>query len=254
MLSEYQKLEQQTKALKEQMDSLPEGKLICSQNHGRYKWYQSDGRVKTYIPKQKHSLAKQLAVKKYLSIQMKECLEEKKAIQLYLKHHCKHPGEAEKLLSQDSGYRELLSDYFTPLDQNLSEWMNCPYPRNPSHPELLIHKSISGNLVRSKSESIIDMLLFLNKIPFRYECALQLKDFTVYPDFTIRHPATGQTYYWEHFGLMDHPDYCQNVCSKLQLYASCEIISSINLITTYETKKTPLDPELVKKIIAYYFS
>ena len=251
MLSEYQKLEQQTKALKEQMDSLPEGKLICSQNHGRYKWYQSDGRVKTYIPKQKHSLAKQLAVKKYLSIQMKECLEEKKAIQLYLKHHCKHPGEAEKLLSQDSGYRELLSDYFTPIDHNLSEWMNCPYPRNPSHPELLIHKSISGNLVRSKSESIIDMLLFLNKIPFRYEYALQLKDFTVYPDFTIRHPATGQTYYWEHFGLMDHPDYCQNVCSKLQLYASCEIIPSINLITTYETKKTPLDPELVKKIIAY---
>ena len=42
------------------------------------------------------------------------------------------------------------------------------------HPEHLICKSISGNMVRSKSEMMIDMLLFQHRIPFRYECALVL--------------------------------------------------------------------------------
>lgn len=35
---------------------------------------------------------------------------------------------------------------------------------------------------------------------FRYECLLKLGDSAYYPDFTIKHPKTGKTYYWEHFG------------------------------------------------------
>jgi len=60
---------------------------------------------------------------------------------------------------------------------------------------------------RYKSEVFIDMALFTNNIPFRYECALELGHSTLYPDFTIRHPKTGEICYWEHFGLMDDPSY-----------------------------------------------
>lgn len=147
----------------------------------------------------------------------------------------------------------LLTPYFTPLSQELSDWMNSPYEHNPHHPEHLLYKSSSGNLVRSKSEAIIDMLLSLNKIPFRYESALQLGEVTLFPDFTIRHPKTGIVYYWEHFGLMDNPIYSQNAFSKLQLYTSHGIIPSIQLITTYETKENPLCPDTVEKIITHYF-
>lgn len=150
-------------------------------------------------------------------------------------------------------YKALLVPYFTPQSQEVSEWMNASYERNPKHPELLIHKSSSGNLVRSKSESLIDTFLFLNKIPFRYECALQLGEITLFPDFTIRHPKTGAIFYWEHFGLMDNPTYSQNVFSKLQLYASHGIIPSIQLITTYETKENPINADIIEKIITYYF-
>ena len=97
------------------------------------------------------------------------------------------------------------------------------------------------------------MLLYINKIPFRYECALHLGETTLFPDFTIRHPKTGNVYYWEHFGLMDNPAYSQNAYSKLQLYTSHGIIPSIQLITTYETKDNPLSTDIVEKIIAYYF-
>lgn len=130
---------------------------------------------------------------------------------------------------------------------------NAPYDSNPKYPEQLTLKTSSGHFVRSKSEALIDMALFTHRIPFRYECALILGNDTFYPDFTIRHPKTGKTYYWEHFGLMDVPAYCKNVSSKLQHYSLNGIIPSIHLITTYETKENPLSPEVIEKIIEHYF-
>lgn len=97
------------------------------------------------------------------------------------------------------------------------------------------------------------MALFSHQIPFRYECELILGTHVLYPDFTIRHPKTGNVYYWEHFGLMDNPSYCRNVSLKLQEYSLNGIIPSIQLITTYETNKHPLNPEIIEKIINHYF-
>lgn len=97
------------------------------------------------------------------------------------------------------------------------------------------------------------MLLYTNKIPFRYECALHLGETVIYPDFTIRHPQTGETFYWEHFGLMNKPSYHQSMLAKLQLYTSHNIIPSIQLITTYETQEHPLNPAIVENIINQYF-
>ena len=108
-------------------------------------------------------------------------------------------------------------------------------------------------MVRSKSEALIDTVLYINKIPFRYECALKLDETTIYPDFTIRHPRTGKLYYWEHFGRMDDPNYRRKVFAKQQLYADHNIIPSIQLISTYETREQPLNMEFVENLIHYYF-
>jgi len=97
------------------------------------------------------------------------------------------------------------------------------------------------------------MMLYIHQIPFRYECALSLENTTLFPDFTIRHPLTGDYYYWEHFGLIDNPAYAQNSFSKLQLYISQGILPSVNLITTYETSDSPLDIQTVERIIKLYF-
>ena len=150
-------------------------------------------------------------------------------------------------------YQILLSSALKTHSQELLDWMNSPYEHNPKHPEQLTHKTISGNYVRSKSEALIDMLLHINKIPFRYECALFLGDTTIYPDFTIKHPETGEIYYWEHFGMMDEPSYYKNAYSKLYLYTSNQIVPTIQLITTYETKQHPLNSETVEHLIQEYF-
>ena len=230
---------------------MPPGNIICTKNGKYYKWYQRNEHTYSYIPKKQKTLASQLALRKYLNSLLTDLNQEQHAIEFFSKNHS-NKSNANELLNHPE-FQSLLSSYFTPLSQDLSDWMHASYEHNPKHPEHLVHKSISGHLLRSKSEAIIDMLLYTNKIPFRYECALRLNEISLFPDFTIRHPKTGHIYYWEHFGLMDNPSYVKNTFSKLQLYSMHGIIPSIQLITTYETKANPLDVNLINKIIEHYF-
>lgn len=235
------------------MQSLPNGTLICAHDKKYLKWYKSDGHVKTYIPKKNRQLAEQLALKKYVSLLIDDLSQEILAYDFYLRHHKEGLGQADTLLLANPEYRNLLHPLFKPLSKELSEWQNESFASNPKYPEQLSIKTSSGHLVRSKSEALIDMALSAHKIPFRYECPLELNGHTIYPDFTIRHPHTGKTYYWEHFGLMDKPDYCRNVSSKLLQYSLNGIIPSVHLITTYETQKYPIGTETIEKIIEHYF-
>ncbi len=252
MKSKYESLEKQIYSLATQLKRFPKGKLICTRNGTRYKWYRSDGHTQTYIPKKNRELAESLAVKKYLTLQKQNLEQEKKAVESYLKRY-PQINEAEKLLAEKSGYLDLLSPYFKPISEELSEWAEAPYDKNPNYIEQLNQKTGGGIRVRSKSEAMIGMVLHMRKIPFRYECLLELGGIAFYPDFTIRHPVTGNVIYWEHFGMMDDPEYCRKTCSKLQIYTSYGIIPSINLITTYETRDDPLNMEMIEKIVEYYF-
>lgn len=251
LISRKETIQTQIKLIKNQLKTFPEGKLICAKNQTRYKWYFSDGHNKRYLPKRERKLAEQLALKKYLTKQLQDNINELKAIEAYLKHF---PHQtAETFLANSPEFQKLIHPFYQPISEELEQWKNSPYEKNTKYSEHLIHKSSSGNIVRSKSEAMIDMLLHINKIPFRYECALQLGEQLIYPDFTIRHPKTGELYYWEHFGLMDHPQYVQNMSTKLQLYAIHGIVPTIQLITTYETREKPLSVDVVEKTIQEYF-
>ena len=251
--SEYRRLTAQLKEVEEKIDQLPQGKLIVAHSAPYYKWYYSNGKSKHYIAKSDRALAEQLAAKKYLSALRDEILQERNALELYLKHHPLKSQSLEMLQASQSGLTELLAPYFKPVSAMLAEWQNQPYDRNLKNPEHLIHKTACGICVRSKSEALIATLLSFNKIPFRYECPLLLGNILCHPDFTVRHPKTGNFFYWEHFGMMDHDSYCKKATSKLQLYCSNGIIPSINLLITSETKEQPLDTGLVQDMIRHYF-
>lgn len=244
-------LEKQIHEIQKQLSTMPEGHLCCT-NNGKYqKWYHVNNNIYTYIPKKQKRLAEQLAIKKYLTTLLEDLTKEKKALQIYLKNITSTPN-SEKLLLQ-SEYSSLLHSYFQPTSQEISDWQKAPYELNTSHPEHLVHKCISGNIVRSKSESLIDMLLYVNKIPYRYECALHFDEETLYPDFTILHPKTHEPHYWEHFGMMDKPSYVHKNNSRLQTYLTHNIIPGKNLIITYETSNHPLDLYTIEKILQVYF-
>lgn len=252
LITERKKLTAELAIIQKKLTTFPQGKLLCARNGSSCKWYQSDGHNRTYIRKKNRPLAEQLAAKKYYMLQAETLRKKINAINAYLRHYPSVSLE-EQLLSDSSFYQELLAPYFTLEDQFLRDWAESTYETNPKYPEYLIHKTVSGHFVRSKSEALIDTILYTNHVPFRYECALILNGITLYPDFTIMHPQTRQLYYWEHFGQMDDLSYSKQVPSKLQLYISAGIIPDIQLITTYETKKHPLTAEFIEHIIKHYF-
>lgn len=252
-LTKLSRIEQQIRQIQKDLKPLPDGKLICCQGNNCFKWYQSNGHTKKYIPKRNRNLAEQLAIKKYLTCLLQELEQEKLALEFYLRHCAKAASTSHQLLTEHTGYQELLAPYFSPRSRKHQKWMNEPYEKNPHHPEHLIHKTSSGIMVRSKSEAMIERFLHTNQIPFRYECALNLSGSTVYPDFTILHPKTSDLFYWEHFGRMDDPSYVRKTTSKLHLYLTNGIIPSIRLITTYETPEHPISYEDIVAIATHYF-
>lgn len=253
MMNRLQVIDKKLAKIRSNLEKLPPGKLIYSKTGKYIKWYQKNGKEKKYIDKSERSLAEKLALKKYFQLIEQELLNEKKAILLYREQIDANEETAEKFLMEKSEYQSLLNSQFVPRSKELEDWMNASYEKNPYHPENLIHKSISGNIVRSKSEAIIDMILHTNKIPFRYECVLKCGNTILYPDFTIRHPVTGEVYYWEHFGLAENKKYMEDMLSKLRTYITNGIIPGAHLIMTFETKEEPFTSDLAEKIVGHYF-
>lgn len=71
----------------------------------------------------------------------------------------------------------------------------------------LIHKTIRGELVRSKSEVIIANQLHLHGVEYEYEPELELEGKIKRPDFKIEDYDTGIVWYWEHCGMMEDSKY-----------------------------------------------
>ena len=232
-------------------EKFPKGELMCSKNNSRYKWFVKDQGESHYLPKSKRELAETLALKKYYKYKRDELESYLSACNVFLKKMKSMEGRAEKLLYHPE-YGKLLEKSFAPMNEELRKWQCDNYERCNKHEEGLTIKGTKEKMVRSKSEAIIDMMLFMHKIPFRYEEKLVLDGVTIYPDFVIRHPVTGQFYYWEHFGMMDDEKYRINACNKIKLYCQNGIIPSVNLIMTFETKNNPLSIEKVKLIIQEY--
>ena len=55
--------------------------------------------------------------------------------------------------------------------------------------------------------------------------------------------------YWEHFGMIDNPEYFQKYMKKLEVYTQNEIYPGNQLIMTFETKEKPLTLEEIDKVI-----
>lgn len=88
----------------------------------------------------------------------------------------------------------------------------------------LIHRTVQGETVRSKSEVIIANLLTAHEIDYFYEKPLQLGDVIKYPDFTIEDNESGITYYWEHCGLLTDGDYKKRWDAKKEWYRQNHIL------------------------------
>jgi len=114
----------------------------------------------------------------------------------------------------------------------------------------LIHKTLKGELVRSKSEVIIANMLYESEIPYEYEKELSLgEDGIRIPDFTIDDAESGRLFYWEHCGMMSDRHYRQRWEEKKSLYAKHGIVEGENLIISCDDANGSIDSLMIKALI-----
>ena len=189
--------------------------------------------------------------KRYLNLLLKDLNNEKKAILFYLSKHSA-VSQSDELMKKNKEYQQLLSPY-SALEIELKQWENEQYPCYEGHPENLIYQGLKNKMMRSKSEIMIESYLAEYGIPYRYEYLLELDTVSIHPDFTIRHPKTGEYFYWEHFGSIEKGSYLDAALSKIRIYISNGLIPDENFIMTFETQNHPLTPQKIKETIEKFF-
>lgn len=144
--------------------------------------------------------------------------------------------------------------FVTPIeisdDEYVQNWEEETYEGkgfSMGYPEYYTDK---GERVRSKSEIIIANILNKYNIPYKYERPLYLKDYvTMHPDFTVLNARTRKEIFFEHFGMMDDPQYAEAAINKLETYAKNGVFIGDNLIATFESKQKPLNQKMVETMI-----
>lgn len=203
-----------------------------------------------YIPKTNVKLISRLAEKDYLNQSEKLAVKRKKQMQELRKDF--NEDEFDELYAKIHPVRK---EYFSPLipttKQIEEEWLNKPYQKNPYRYGDRKIVTRDGMRVRSKSEKFLAEIFDQRGIKYKYECPIILGNKTIYPDFTFLN-RNQETIYWEHFGMMDNPQYASDACQKIKQYEKEDIFVGEKLIITFEDGKNDLDYEWVDKLINRY--
>lgn len=236
--------------IEQTLSKLPEGTAYVYNCNGRKRIAGHLNGKSHFYNRAELPLAKRIMLRQYLEIRRDELCQLKEVLDAASEYEEKWMGMSEQYLSEHPDHLDLLAEFFTKKSEPLTVWMNAPDPAAaPFQEERLIQVS-SHLYVRSKSEALIVSVLYKRSIPFRYEEPLAIGSKIYYPDFTIRDPRTGATFIYEHFGMMDEPEYAEHAISKLLAYIQNGWIPSLNMIVTFETKDHPLDILAVEKALA----
>ena len=231
----------------------PEGHLRIAQAHNgnkiQYFHITKSGDTKgTYIPHNQKLLAKRLAQKQY-----DQSLEKLLRAQLVALNRLIKTSESkiqELYQKLCSARRNLVTPATLTDEQYIEVWENIQWTGHPFSPDQRTYTTARGEVVRSKSEVIIADTLARHKVPYRYEFPLTLKNGnTIHPDFLCLNVRTRAEFYWEHFGLMDSPDYMEGTLHKLKTYNENGIFPGKNLLFTMESAACKLSTKQVENLI-----
>lgn len=244
-------IDQKSQSLK----SAPEGSLRIDRSNGLTRCYHridpKDPRGK-YIPKAQEKLAMDLAQKSYDQKVLKRAEKEWKALSRY--EEVLEDGMMEEVYEKETPERKKwIMPIWQPDTEFVQEWKSYSYEGLTAYDPLSRLRTERGESVRSKTEVIIaDKLRYLD-IPYRYECPVYLEDGGIlYPDFTVLCVRTRKEYHWEHFGMMDDPDYLESALKKIERYERNGIFPGDRLITTFESSRNPIDTRILDLVIQKY--
>lgn len=207
-----------------------------------------------YLPREKNDFARSVIKLDYEKKAVKTMEKELLAIKKLLIFAEKK--SVENIFKRFSKVRKPLVEPVTLSDEEYAkQWQSVSYVENPFAFNETEFVTCKGERVRSKSEVIIADTLARNKIPYRYEFPLELKNlpYPVYPDFCCLNLPTRKEIYWEHFGMMDDSDYAAKAIAKIRRYEENGIIAGKNAIFTFESAEMPVSTIVIEKLLEKVF-
>ena len=250
---EIRELSEMEKKIRIRLQNAPEGSLYINQTQkGKYiQYYLYHEGKRIYLPVKEHSKASSYAQKEYdekvIEIIRGRLQSAKHLLEQYkrkiVNEYAEMPAAKRKLIIP-----------IEPTDEAfVKEWYDqhpdCANPY-PIHSELYTER---GEMVRSKSEKILADLFYRRKIPYVYEPKLELGNGkTIYPDFLLLDVERRKTYIYEHFGMMDSPDYVKGAMEKLGLYSEQGYWYGDTLLFSFETSVSPLNTKNVERMLSQF--
>lgn len=256
-------LEQALKLKQASVKRAPEGQVRIAIRKGQLQFYKretpSDKEGK-YLPRSQDDLAHALIQRDYDQKTIPALEAELKYLKNFRKTY-KNKCSDKVYTSLSEPRRQLVRPMTLTDDQYAAAWLKQEYRKKKIPPEVPPLFTEKGEQVRSKSEVIIANALKAAGVPYRYEFPLLMDknasdpDFPDYdfcklhPDFYCLNLSTRKEFAWEHFGMMDDPEYAARAAEKIQLYQENGFFPGKNLIITSETTKKPLSSKILKEII-----
>ena len=248
-------LEKLIKLLCEKEGNYPEGTLrvVDKKSYFQYYWRREAADTNgSYVPKGHMAIASALAQKDYEQKVLAKEREEYKLLAKYEEYISENALE-DVYAGLHRGRKMIVTPLVPEQDKIVAEWLAESYEPMPFTENTEFY---TGNeiRVRSKSELIIANLLEQYGVPYKYEKPIYLRGLgQVRPDFTCLNVRLGEEYVWEHFGMMDNPEYCVSAKSKISMYIDNGYYPMHNIIFTYETRDIPLNARQVNDLIEMMF-
>lgn len=276
MKEELRRLDSLEKQVTQYLINVPKGRIRAEMSKGKYPQYYYVSEVNTkkrehsnnsnenncndistdkikkrnarYLRKDELELARACVQREYDNLVLREITKRKRELHRLLSS--KPKARVEEAYNKLSTSKKcLVTPYVMPDEEFLEKWIEREDITN-SVPMTNCFITERGEKVRSKSEKMIADKLFLNNVNYKYEAGLTFKNnMIIFPDFTLLKLDTREDVYYEHFGMMDNPEYCKKALEKIDVYSENGIYLGERLFVTFESSIKPINLKRVDEII-----
>lgn len=247
-LAEQKKQEQWCE---QQLTGLPEGKLKLVTAKGKRYYSRFENGKYVYIGNKDKVSIEDLQKRRFCETMLKNIQSNQKLMTDFLRRY-RTIDPLEVMASLPKTYQsEAICRLLTVYDYE--KWEREPYDRSDMMPERLTHKTLKGDLVRSKSEAIIANLLYDRKIPYHYEENLILGNKLIAPDFKIAVHTENRFKLLEHCGMISDAVYREKFKQRLEQYILSGYMPWRDVFFTFDDVDGNIDTKAILLMIENYF-
>lgn len=248
------------KTLKFELKNCVAGKIRVIKKRKVFQFYhivKKGDKQGTYLPRSRDDFAKKLINQEYKTKILKSALQEQKLL-LKVSEFYKSKDLTAVFKKFPASKKQLIKPVTLSQEEYAKLWKSVPYTGKHFSETDGDYFTANHERVRSKSEIIIADLLKNAGVPYRYEFPIELShegyNIEVHPDFYCLNPRTRQEFCWEHFGMMDNPEYASKAINKIIIYTQNGWLPGKNFILTMESTFSPLQTCTIEKLVAEYLS